>query len=160
MPLPPPPPRHPGSRMVAKPPDLVRSIVGIRDQATAAETRIRRQDLAPAPADPAAGVAATSATFVRTHVVKMYRVGHNVFADLAMGTGSGSVMEARLSVPDFGLTGTAVATAAGGTDVDLRVTLTLPDAWPNGEGHRVYVEARRVSGSDATTVRVLALWQR
>lgn len=160
QPLPPPPPRTPGSRIIATAPDIVRVIAATRDQVNGNTTRIRRQDLTPAPADPAAGITVTASAFTPTHVAMAYRAGHAVYADLAMGTGTGSVMEARLTVPDLGLAGPATATGAGGTDVDLRVSLTLTDAWPVGEAHRVYVEARRVSGTDTTTVRVLAMWQR
>ncbi|MEW9530750.1 hypothetical protein [Microbispora sp. NPDC049125] len=156
----PPPSRHPGSRFIAKAPDVVRSIVAIRNDVGTAANRVRRQDLAFAVAAVASGVACTAATFTQTHAVMAYRSGHNLYADLAMGTGAASVMEARLTVPDLGLVGATATTGTGGVDVDLRVSLALPDAWPMGEAHRVYVEARRVSGADATTVRVLAAWQR
>ncbi|MFF4777511.1 hypothetical protein ACFY05_32110 [Microtetraspora fusca] len=156
----PPPSRHAGSRLVTKGPNLVRAVSAIRGAVATNGAKIRRQDLSFTVAAPASGVPCTSGSFVQTHVTMVYRSGHNLYADLGLGTGAASVMEARLTVPDLGLTGAAVTTAAGGADQDARVMIALPDAWAIGSAHRVYVEARRVSGSDATTVRVLAAWQR
>ncbi len=156
----PPPSRHAGSRLVAKSPDLIRAVAGIRANGAAAQSRVRREDVAFTEASAAAGVACTSASFIQTHVTMVYRTGHSLFADIAAGTGAGSVLEIRLTVPDLSLTGAAVASATGGTDVDVRVELALPDAWTPGDPHRVFVEGRRLSGADATTIRVLRAWQR
>lgn len=155
-----PPSRHQGSRLVARPPDAVRAVTVLRNTVVQGQRRQRPDTLAFVAADVATGVACTSASFVRAVKTLVTRSGAALYVDVSAGTGAASVVEARLAVPDLGLTGAAVATASGGTEHLIRVTLPLPDAWPMGEAHLVYVEARRVSGADATTVQVVAARQR
>lgn len=153
-------PHHPGSRMVEHPPSLVRVISRIRKDVAHARDRTRPETLTFAPADPARGEPCISATLVNTHETLVYRSGNMLYADVACGTGAGSVMEVRFNAPDLPVTGSAVTTAAGGTKRVVRISLTLPDAWDSGAAYLTYVQARRVSGADATTVRVLRAWQR
>ncbi|MEV8634283.1 hypothetical protein AB0395_21770 [Streptosporangium sp. NPDC051023] len=160
LPVTPQPSRHVGSRVVATAPDAVRTITGIRAEVSRQATRVRRESLTFAPADPSRGEPCTAAVMVSVLVAMIYRSGHNLYADVAMGTGAASVMQAQLAVPGLGLTGDVVDTAAGGSERDIRLRLELTDAWPMGEAHRVYVQARRLSGADATTVRLLGAWQR
>jgi hypothetical protein len=40
------------------------------------------------------------------------------------------------------------------------VSLAIPAAWDSGANYLVTVQARRVSGADATTVQVRRAWQR
>jgi hypothetical protein len=155
-----PPSRHQGSRLVTRPPSSVRTINTIRAEVRAMTSRVRPEEIAFADADPARGVPCTSATFAGTHLSHVYRSGRALFVDVLAYTGTGSVMEARLTAPDLSLTGTAVASPSGGTHRVVRVELALPETWLMGEAHLVYVEARRVSGSDATTVRVVRARQR
>ncbi|GIH95449.1 hypothetical protein ACFFMN_23065 [Planobispora siamensis] len=160
IPVTPQPSRHPGSRVVTTTPDVVRAVTDIRQQVGAQAARVRREDVTFTSADPARGEPCTAAAMTNTLVTTVYRSGHTLYVDLAMGTGAASVMEARITVPDLSITGAAIDTPAGGVERDIRVQLSLPDAWPMGEAHRVYIQARRVSGGDATTVRVLRAWQR
>ncbi len=156
----PPPSRHLGSRLVNRPPSLIRSVAAIRDNVGTNSSRIRREEITFAPADVTRGEPAISATMASTHVTKVYRSGHTLFVDLAMWLGAGSVMSAQLTVPDLGISGNIATTTGGGGEQDLRVSLDLPSGWELGDIHRVYVQAMRVSGADATTVRVLRSWQR
>lgn len=160
----PPPPerapsRHRGSRLVTRTPDLVRTLVGMRDDIQSAR-RVRREDITVAPADWTRGEPATSATMANVHVTLVYRSGHALYFDLYAGTGAGSVLEAQLSVPDLSVTSAAVMTTPAGGERLLRLQLGLPATWQVGDAHLVYVQARRVSGADATTLRVLRAWQR
>lgn len=155
----PPPSRHRGSRTVAKPPDLIRSIAAVRGDVETSKSRLRRQDMAFSAVN--SGVPCTTVDFTPTHDVLAYRFGHALYLDAAFATGTGSVVEARLNVPALGAIGDVVTSPAGGTEQVMRVTLLdLPDTWLMGDPQRVYLEARRASGTDTTTVRVLAAWQR
>jgi hypothetical protein len=97
---------------------------------------------------------------INTHETMVYRSGDSLYADVACGTGSGSNMEVRFNIPSLVVSGTAVQSGSGGTERIVRITLTMPAAWASGAAHLVYVQGRRVSGADATTVRVLRSWQR
>lgn len=154
------PSRHRGSRLVTRAPDLVRSLVGMRDDIQSSARRVRREEMSVAPADWTRGEPAVSATMANVHVTLVYRSGHALFFDLYAGTGAGSVLEAQLSVPDLSVTSaSATSTPAGGERL-LRLQLDMPATWQVGEALLVYVQARRVSGADATTLRVLRAWQR
>jgi hypothetical protein len=149
-------PRHPGSRDNDRSQNLIQVIRRLRADLARMENRVRPEQLAFTVAAAGSGVAVTSADFTATHVVKLVRGrGQLVVVELLAGTGAGSVVEARLAVPDLGVTGPAAASAAGGTEREIKLGLTLPEAWMVGEGYLVTVEARRVSGSDTTTVRVV-----
>lgn len=156
----PPPSRHSGSRVITREPNLVRVISTIRDNVAAQASRVRREDILFTESDPDLGVPATFAVLTNTHVTKVSRSGHTLFVDAAAGTGAASVVEARISVPDLSLTGAPVTSPAGGVDRDMRLTMAMPDAWEMGAAYRVYVQARRVSGIDPTTMRILRAWQR
>jgi len=154
------PSRHRGNRLVTRTPNLVRSLVGMRDDIQNSSRRIRREDITVAPADWTRGEPATSATMADVHVTLVYRSGHALYFDLYAGTGAGSVLEAQLSVPDLSVTSAAVMTTPAGGERLLRLQLDMPATWQVGDAHLVYVQARRVSGADATTLRVLRAWQR
>lgn len=155
-----PPSRHRGARTVSREPNGVRAIVAIRDDLGAQMARIRREDITFAPADWTRGEPAISATMANVLVTRLYRSGHVLYVDVAAGLGTESVLSAQLAVPDLSLTGVAVTSGAGGPEQDLRLQLAIPATWPMGESHRVYVQAMRVSGADATTLRLLRAWQR
>jgi hypothetical protein len=160
--IPPPeriPSRHRGSRLVTRTPDLVRALVGMRDDIQATR-RPRREEMGFAPADWTRGEPATSAVMANVHVTLVYRSGHAVFVDLLAGTGTSSVLAAQLVQPDLGLTGSAATTTPAGGERQLRLQLDMPATWQVGEARLVYVQAQRVSGADATTLRVLRAWQR
>lgn len=153
-------PRHPGSRFVDHEPHLIRDIRAILAAIQQNRDRTRPETLTFAPSDPARGEPCVSATMVNTHETKVYRSGNTLYADVACGTGAGSVMAVQLSVPALSLVGSAATTPSGGTEQVVRVSLTLPDTWASGAAYLTYVQAQRVSGTDATTVRVLRAWQR
>lgn len=153
------PSRHRGNRLVTRTPSLVRTLVGMRDDIQASR-RIRREDITVAPADWTRGEPAVSATMADVHVTLVYRSGHALFFDVLAGTGAGSVLAAQVSVPDLSVTGAAATTTPAGGERLLRLQLDMPATWQTGEAHLVYVQARRVSGADATTLRVLRAWQR
>lgn len=155
----PPPSRHPGSRTVIREPNIVRTIAAQRDAVAKLAARIRREDMSFAPADPALGEPATSATMASTHVTLVHRSGHNLYCDVAAWMGVSSVLAARLYVADLDVAGPPVTSGEGG-EQDLRLQVSMPDSWLVGDAHRLYVQARRVSGADATTLRVLRAWQR
>jgi hypothetical protein len=156
----PPPSRHLGSRVVSRAPNLIRTVTAIRDTAAANTTRIKREDVTFAPADWTRGEPATSATMASTHVTRVYRSGHSLYVDVAAGLGDASIVSAQLAVPDLGVIGPAVTSGEGGVEQDLRLQLSMPTPWEIGAVYRVYVQAMRVSGADATTLRVLRAWQR
>jgi hypothetical protein len=153
-------PKHPGSRLVDHPPNVGRIIRRIEAEIARVANKTRLETLTFVPAVPSRGEPATAAALADVLETLVYRSGTKLLADVACGTGAGSVMEARLSVPSLALTGPTVATASGGTERIIRIELTLPTAWESGAAHLTYVQARRVSGSDATTVRILRAWQR
>lgn len=151
-----PPSRHRGSRTVARTPDVVQVISAIREDAHAQATRTRRDEI---PMPPVTGVTVTATVWTATHESMVVRSGHTLYADLAVNAGAASVVEVRLAVPALGVTGPVAVTGPGGDDVDVRATLALPDDWEIGARYRVRVQARRESGADSTTVRVLRCWQ-
>ncbi|MFC6883372.1 hypothetical protein [Actinomadura yumaensis] len=63
-------------------------------------------------------------------------------------------MEAKLRCEVYPVDGAAVATAVGGSGQWLLVSLEFPESWPVGQVAPVLVQARRLSGTDATTVQV------
>jgi hypothetical protein len=146
--------------MVDHPPNVVRIIKKLQADLRNLRNLTRPETLTFTEAAPSLGVACVSGTMVNTHETNVYRSGDRVWADVALGTGAGSVMEAQFSVPALSLTGAAVASASGGTEQVVRITLDLPDSWDSGSPYLMYVQARRVSGADSTTVRVLRAWQR
>lgn len=158
--MPPPPSRHPGSRTVSRVPNAVRSLIAMRNNVDGTLTRVRREDVTFAPADWTRGEPATSATMASVFVTRLYRSGHNLYIDVAAGLGVESVLSAQISVPDLSLTSPPITSGAGGNEQDLRLQLALPTTWEMGAVYRVYVQAMRVSGADATTLRVLRAWQR
>lgn len=153
-------PRFPGSRLVDHPPHLMRNLLAMRADQRGQRDLTRTDILVFTASDFTRGVPCTSATMINTHETLVYRCGVILYADVACGTSAASAMEAQLAVPDLGVTGDPVASASGGTEQVVRLTLTLPDAWDMGDAHLVFVQARRTSGSDATTMRVLRAWQR
>jgi hypothetical protein len=153
-------PRHPGSRLVSHPPNLIRDIRKIIADIQAARDRTRPETLTFVPSVPSRGEPCTSATMVNVLETYVYRSGNTLYADVACGTGTGSVMSVQFSVPALSLTGAAATTPSGGTEQIVRISLTLPDAWASGAAYLTYVQGQRVSGSDSTTVRVLRAWQR
>lgn len=156
--MPPPelPVPHPGSRTVPHPPHIARVIRGLQRQVKDATMR-PVQSLMPVPVTPP--TACTAAAM--TSIIKMwtYRSGGAVYVDLDVAAGASSVVSAQLTCPDLAVTGAAVTTAAGGEQV-IRLQLGFPDSWPPGDQHFLYVQARRVSGADATTCQVARAWQR
>jgi hypothetical protein len=149
-------PRHPGSRTVAHPPHLIRVIHALRDEVRRARDITRPETLV---FTPVAGFAATSATMADVVMTRVYRSGENLHADLRANTGAASVMSFQLTVPALAVTGAAVTTAAGGIQT-VRASLAMPDAWERGGAYEVFLQAQRVSGTDATTVAVMRAWQR
>lgn len=156
----PPPSRHPGSRVVSRVPNLIRSLSGMRDNVDGTIARIRREDITFAPADWTRGEPAAAAAMTNVLYTLVYRSGHNLYADVSAGTGTDSVVSAQIYVPDLDLIGAPVTSGAGGTEQNLRLQLALPSNWGMGAVHPVYIQAMRVSGADATTLRLLRAWQR
>lgn len=156
----PPPSRHRGARTVIRKPNLVRAVTVIRDNISAQAARIRPEIMTFTSADPALGYPADAAAMANVATTRVYRSGRALYADIAVGTGDASVVAAQLAVPDLGATGPAVTSDEGGTFQDLRLQMEIPDTWEMGIDYRVYVQAMRVSGADATTLRVLRAWQR
>lgn len=150
-----PPARHRGSRLVTRQPNVVRTLAAMREDARTAAARVRPETVTFVPADPTLGVPATAAVFALIHTTLVARSGRALYVDLLIHTGAASAVEARLTVADLALTGTAATTPVGGTRQLLRVELDFPDAWPPGELHLVDVEARRTVGADSTTSRVV-----
>lgn len=148
-------PRHPGSRVVPHPPDLVRIVQQLRAEIR----RVRPRPETLTFVAVTGGVPATAASLTATHLTQVYRSGEAVFADVLASAGAGSVVEVALAIPALSAVGPAVATPAGGDHV-LRVTLDAPSGWAAGAPAMVQVQARRASGGDSTTVRVLRAWQR
>jgi len=153
------PPRRYGARTVITQPNLIRAINGLRTKIDSG-LRIRREEIAMVTADPAKGEPCQTPTMTSVFVSRVYRSGHAIYADVAAYTGAGSVVAARISVPELGLDGPTAISDEGGGEQDLRLRLTLPDTWGMGESRRVVVQACRLSGSDPTTLRVLRAWQR
>lgn len=154
----PPPSRHPGSRLTTKGPDFVRAVADVRSRSVTDRTKIRREEISFSAVS--SGVPCTSALMIDTHDTKMARTGYALFVDLVAVTGPASVVEARISVPSLAIFGSSVATLSGGTEREILVRLNMPDSWDIGSVYRVYVQARRLTGADATTIRVLRAWQR
>lgn len=153
-------PRHPGSRVVGHAPNVVRDLRRLQDTMRALRDRTRPEQVRFIDADLTRRTPCTAAAMTNVLEAYVYRSGDTLYADLAAGTGAGSVVEAQLTVPDLALTGAAVQTAAGGTERIIRVRLAMPAGWDSGAAHLVYVQGRRVSGADATTLAVLRAWQR
>lgn len=152
--------RHPGSRLVPHPPDLVRTIKAMRRDISRAANAQQTETIVAISATPSRWEPATSATMANVQQMNIYRSGSHLFADVACGTGAGSVLRVQLTCPDLSLTGTAVTTASGGTQRIIRVQLDFPDVWTVGTVHLVNVQAMRVSGTDSTTMAVIRAWQR
>lgn len=153
-------PRHPGSRLVDKPPNLVRSLKEFEQRLSRLASLTRPETLTFVPAVAARGEPAAAAAMTSVLQTLVYRSGSKLLADVACGTGAGSVVSVQLTVPDLAVTGTAATTPSGGTERVARVALDLPTAWESGAAHMVYLQAMRVSGADSTTVRMLRAWQR
>lgn len=153
-------PRHPGSRVVDHQPNILRVIRAIQEELRKIRDKTRPEVLTFVDADPSRGVPCVSGAMVSTHETKVYRSGDSLYADVACGTGAASSMEVQLAVPDLGVTGTPVASGTGGTEQIVRVALAMPTSWDSGAAYLTYVQARRATGADATTVRVLRAWQR
>jgi hypothetical protein len=153
-------PRHPGSRQVPKPPNLVRSFKELEARLAKLAALTRPETLTAVPASPTRWEPATAATMTNVLRMRVYRSGSKILADVGCGTGAGSVMSVQLTCPDLGVSGAAATTASGGTERIVRVTLDLPTSWESGAVHAVYVQAMRVSGADSTTCQVLRAWQR
>lgn len=154
----PPPSRHAGSRLITRGADLVRAVADMRSKAATDRTKIRREEISFSAVS--SGVPCTSATMTDTHDTRMTRTGYALFINLVVATGTSSVVEARISVPSLAIFGSVVTTPPGGGEREIQATLNMPDAWDIGSAYRVYVQARRIGGGDATTVRVLRAWQR
>jgi hypothetical protein len=147
--------------LVDRAPNILKSIRRLQLDLQALQTRTRPESLTFVEADPASGVPCTSSSFIQTHECLIFRSGQTVYVDVAAATGSGSVMEFYLIAPDVtGVSGPIVASPAGGTMQIVRVTFPFPDSWTIGDAHLLYLQARRVSGSNSTTVRVLRAVQR
>lgn len=153
-------PRHAGSRVVDKPPNILRTIRLIEKKLARLASVTRPEVLVAVPASPSRWEPAAAASMTNVLRWYVYRSGSKILADVGCGTGAGSVMRAQLAVPALGLTGDAVTTASGGTERIVRLSLTMPEAWASGAVYPVYVQAMRVSGTDATTLAVLRGWQR
>jgi hypothetical protein len=146
--------------VVTRTPNLIRTLATIRDNVDTNATRVRREDITFAPADWTRGEPAVAATMTNVLVTSVHRSGHILYADIAAGLGDASSLSAQLTVPNLGLTGPAVTSGEGGIEQDLRLKLAISDIWEMGAAQRVYVQAMRVSGADATTLRLLRAWQR
>ncbi|HEY1668501.1 MAG TPA: hypothetical protein VGG54_22650 [Trebonia sp.] len=151
--------RQAGSRLFPHPPHVARAVRAL--QRTAADNRWQMPPSAlnPVPASVTSGEPCTASTMTDVYRMYVYRAGAAVYADVAAGCGTSSVVSAQLACSDFGLTGTAVTSVTGGEQL-LRLQLDMPDEWPPGEAHYVTVQAMRVSGADATTLQVARGWQR
>lgn len=154
-----PPPRHTGPRGQASPPNVVRSVKRIQRQVGDLTDIKKPQELHAVDADVTTGKPCTAAAFANLQRFWVYRNGANVYCDVAVGCGTSSVVQARLTCTDFTLTGDAAVSAAGGEHV-LRLELAMPDAWQSGDSHYVTVQGFRSSGTDATTLQVIRGWQR
>lgn len=157
--IPEPAPRHPGPRGVAAPPHAARAFRRLQRQVDDAAWQVAPQELRPVDADVTTGKPCTAGSYADLYRFWTCRKGAGVYADVAAGCGTGSVVRVRLACPDFTLTGDEAVSPAGGEHV-LHVSLALPDAWQPGEARYVTVQAYRSSGTDATTLQVLHGWQR
>lgn len=153
-----PPVRHAGSRTVPHPPHIARVIRGLQRQVRDSNAR-PWQSLRPVPASVTAGQPCTGGAMASVYKMWTYRVGASIYVDADMGCGAGSVLAAQLYCSDLAVTGTTVQTAAGGEQV-IRLELDFPVSWNPGDQHWVYVQAYRVSGTDATTMQIARAWQR
>lgn len=153
-------PHHPGSRVVAHPPSLLRTLRRMQAELQRKTAPLSHEPLMAVAASPSRWEPATSSTLTNVQRLQVYRAGSRVLADVACGTGSGSVLQVQLAVPALGVTGDAVTTASGGTERIVRVAVDMPPAWESGAAHTVYLRARRVSGGDSTTVTMVRAWQR
>lgn len=152
---------HTGSKVVPQPPNILRSIRRVQQDLQAMRSRTRPEVITFAPSDQTRGVPCTSGTMANNHETLIYRSGATLYVDLAAWVGTGSVLEFSLKVPDVSVTGDAAQTAAGGASEQIvRVTFTFPDTWLPGDAHLLYVQGRRLLGTDSTTVRVLRAVQR
>lgn len=154
-----PPPRHTGPRGQAAPAHIARSFKRVQRQVDDLASIRKPQELHAVDSDVTTGKPCTAGAFASLQRFWVYRNGANVYTDVAVGCGTASVVQARLTCTDFTLTGEPVASAAGGEHV-LRLSLAMPDAWQSGDAHYVYVQGFRSSGTDATTLQVVRGWQR
>jgi hypothetical protein len=153
-------PRHPGSRVVSHTPHFVRDFRKLQTAVRTLRDRTRPETIRFIDADPTRRAPCISAVMANVLEAYVYRSGDTLYVDLAAGTGAGSILEAQLTVPDLSLTGAAVQSASGGTERIIRVQLAMPAAWESGAAYLVYVQGRRVSGADSTTLAALRAWQR
>jgi hypothetical protein len=151
--------RHAGSRNMPHPPNLVRSLKALQRSVADLTWLVKSSPLQPVLASVAAGQPCTAGSMTAVYRMWTYRDGAAVYADVAVGCGSASVVQVRLACPDLSVTGTTAVSGAGGEQV-LRVQLDLPDEWTPGDTHFVTVQAFRSSGSDATTMQVVRGWQK
>jgi hypothetical protein len=145
-----------GSRTVPHPPHIARVIRGLQRQVKDA-TKRQVQSILPVPVT--AGTPCVAAAMASVLKMWVYRSGASVYVDLDVNCLTASVVSAQLTCTDLAVTGAAVNTAAGGEQV-IRLTLLMPQSWNPGDVHYVYIQAYRVSGTDATTCQVARSWQR
>lgn len=159
MDLPEPIVRHPGSRNMPHPPHIVRAFKGLERAVSDIARIIRPSELLPVLASVTGGQPCTATSMTSVYRMWTYRNGAAVYADVAVGCGSSSVVQVQLTCPDYAIAGTPAVSAAGGEQV-LRVELDLPDEWEPGDTHYVMVQAYRSAGTDSTTIQVARGWQR
>lgn len=152
-------PNHPGSRVVAHRPDLTRIIRTIQADIGRLARAARPETLTFEPSSVARGEPCTSASFTDVLMTYTYRSGSRLYADLAAGTLTASALEARFTVPDLGIVGDATASATGGDTRIIRISLPMPDTWASGAAYRLFIQGRRTTGTEATTLRALRAWQ-
>lgn len=152
-------PRHPGSRVVPHPPNLLRVIRKIQADVAALRNWTRPETLT---FTDAVGLAFSGSTFQQMFLTRVYRSGHQLTVLLTAATGTDCSVEARLSVPDLsgGIYSPAVASPVGGQLQDIKLRLDLPDAWAYGDSYRVFVEARQTAGASTPTLSVMRAVQR
>jgi hypothetical protein len=151
--------RHPGSRQAPTAPHIARAFKAMQRTIDDQASQLDPQELQAVQAAITTGQPCTGAAFADIFRMWTYRRGAAAYADVAVGCGTASVVQVRLTAPDFTLLGAATVSAAGGEQV-LRVTLAYPDAWAPGDTHYVTVQGFRASGADATTMQVVRGWQR
>jgi hypothetical protein len=154
-------PRHAGSKVVPHPPNLARAFRKLQDDVRSMRNRIRPETIQFIESSTSYGVNCASASAILTHYALIYRSGHKLYVDVVANAGSTSIVEALLTSPEVPVTGTAIKTPVSGGGIhNIRCTLAFPDAWQIGDPHLLYLQARRVSGPDTTTVQVLRAVQR
>jgi hypothetical protein len=139
---------------------MVRAFRQLQQDVKANRNRLRPETVTFTDYDPARGVPCTGAAMAYTHEALVVRFGTSLFIDVGAGTGGGSVMEFSVDCPAIPAASPAAQSPAGGTEQIVRVQFDFPAAWTVGDANRIYLQGRRVSGTDSTTARILRAVQR